>query len=913
MRRTQNLELGTIDEVSDRIDGRDLPWLLDLVQNLDVIVWEADPATLRFTFVSERAEDILGYPVDQWLSEADFWVNLLHPEDRERTVSICRAATERGEDHTFEYRAIRADGSIVWLRDIVRVSRDAAGRPRRLRGVMVDITEAKRTQEQRRRSEEMLQALLGAAPDAVVMVKTDGLIALVNTATQELFGYTADELIGAPLEILVPDRAREGHAAHREGYFSHPRTRAMSAGLEIHGRRKDGTEFPADIALGYVEHEGEMLTVGSIRDTTEQNRRQEALLRAEERYRSIFENSVEGIFQTTCDGGYLAANPALARMLGYASPEELMARVTDVSTLYVEPGGREEFARDMGEHGAISEYDYQVYRKDGSTIWVSEKVRALRDPDGGVVGFEGTTLDITERRRTEQELRDSEARYRRLFENNPHPMWVFEVETLAFVAVNDAAVESYGYSRDEFLSMTIKDIRPAEDVPTLLDHVSNTQTNDREEILRHRKKDGTVIDVEIASHAVTFAGKQARLVMANDVTKRVLAERQLREAEARYRALVEQMPAVTYIDHVDLAPPESMYMSPQVEAMLGHTSEEFIADPALWERLLHPHDRDRVLAEDASHYATGDPLDHEYRIIARDGRVVWVRDLATVVRDEDGRPTISQGVVFDVTEQKVGEQALRDDQRRERQSAKRLRVLDDMKNTFLAAVSHELRTPLTSILGISLTLERQDVLPVEDRVYMLRSLVVNARKLDRLLKDLLDVDRLSRGIVEPNRRNTDVGALARRTVESLDTPADRPITVLTEPTVAEVDPAKIERIIENLLANAARYTGIENEIWLRVQPRDGGVLIVVEDDGPGVPADLREVIFEPFRQGPAASKSSPGTGIGLSLVARFAELHGGRAWVEERDGGGASFHVFLPSGLAADGAQAEPATERRAT
>jgi signal transduction histidine kinase len=219
-----------------------------------------------------------------------------------------------------------------------------------------------------------------------------------------------------------------------------------------------------------------------------------------------------------------------------------------------------------------------------------------------------------------------------------------------------------------------------------------------------------------------------------------------------------------------------------------------------------------------------------------------------------------------------------------------------MKNTFLAAVSHELRSPLTSILGLSLTLERQDALSAEDRTDLLDRLAANARKLDRLLKDLLDIDRLNRGIVSPQYRVTDVGALARRTVESLDSLAERTIVVETDPVVITVDPAKVERIVENLLVNAARHTDSEHTIWLHVHAEDGGVLIAVDDDGPGVPAELREVIFEPFRQGPTASKATPGTGIGLSLVARFAELHGGRAWVEDRDGGGASFRVFLPSG-----------------
>jgi signal transduction histidine kinase len=119
-----------------------------------------------------------------------------------------------------------------------------------------------------------------------------------------------------------------------------------------------------------------------------------------------------------------------------------------------------------------------------------------------------------------------------------------------------------------------------------------------------------------------------------------------------------------------------------------------------------------------------------------------------------------------------------------------------------------------------------------------------------------------------------------------------------------VDPPKVERIVENLVLNAARHTESGHRIWLRVQAVEGGVSIVVEDDGPGVPMELREVIFEPFRQGPTASPHSPGTGIGLSLVARFTELHEGRVWIEDRVGGGASFHVFLPGhDVADDGAR----------
>jgi signal transduction histidine kinase/putative methionine-R-sulfoxide reductase with GAF domain len=229
------------------------------------------------------------------------------------------------------------------------------------------------------------------------------------------------------------------------------------------------------------------------------------------------------------------------------------------------------------------------------------------------------------------------------------------------------------------------------------------------------------------------------------------------------------------------------------------------------------------------------------------------------------------------------------------QAADRLRALDEMKNMFLDAVSHELRTPLAAVLGIALTLQRGDVeLSSEDHLDLVTRLVTNARKLERLLSDLLDLDRLTRGILRPNRHPTDVAALVRRVIENSDLLNNHEVTVDAPPVSVDLDGPKVERIVENLLANTARHTPAGTHVRVGITRRDGGILLVVEDDGPGIPADLRESIFQPFQQGPNRNPHSPGVGIGLSLVARFAELHGGRAWVDERAGGGASFHVFLP-------------------
>ena len=230
--------------------------------------------------------------------------------------------------------------------------------------------------------------------------------------------------------------------------------------------------------------------------------------------------------------------------------------------------------------------------------------------------------------------------------------------------------------------------------------------------------------------------------------------------------------------------------------------------------------------------------------------------------------------------------------RRERETIDRLEELDELKNTFLAAVSHELRTPLAVILGGALTLEqrRQDLDP-RDEERLIAALSRSAHKLHALLSDLLDLDRLTRGLVTLERRRTDLTALVHRVVDGLDLDGRRP-AVDAPPVMADVDPGKVERILENLVTNAVLHTPVGSTIAVRLRGDHEAALLEVEDTGPGVPDDMREAIFEPFRRG--SEPHAPGTGIGLSLVRRFAELHGGEAWVDERPGGGARFLVRLP-------------------
>jgi signal transduction histidine kinase len=223
-----------------------------------------------------------------------------------------------------------------------------------------------------------------------------------------------------------------------------------------------------------------------------------------------------------------------------------------------------------------------------------------------------------------------------------------------------------------------------------------------------------------------------------------------------------------------------------------------------------------------------------------------------------------------------------------------LRAQNDMKNTLLRAVSHDLKGPLAGILGAMQTIRRAELLHLTaEEMNDLYGVIEQAgAKAARLVDDLLDLDRLRRGQLQPEREPTDVAALADRLAHELPSLSGHPVRIDSEAgLLADVDTAKVERIVENLLNNAARHTPAGTPIQVVVGVADQGIVVVVEDEGPGVPDEAKDEIFEPFRQGEGARG---GVGIGLSLVQRFAELHGGSARVEDRSGGGARFVVSLP-------------------
>lgn len=251
----------------------------------------------------------------------------------------------------------------------------------------------------------------------------------------------------------------------------------------------------------------------------------------------------------------------------------------------------------------------------------------------------------------------------------------------------------------------------------------------------------------------------------------------------------------------------------------------------------------------------------------------------------------------DVTERRQIERVRQLVLEQKEEAAGQLAATVRMQRTFLQAVSHELRTPLTAVIGFAETLLSHRA-GLDDRQVelLLARTLSNAQRLEQLLADLLDLARLNRGGIDPDRTDVDLTQLCHTVVGQIDA-SDHHIVLDVPPRlIADLDGPKVERAVENLLRNAVRHTPAGTRIELRATEAPGGVRILVVDDGPGVPRAYQDHIFEPFQQGPeAASSPSPGTGIGLAIVDQFAQLHGGRAWYADRPGGGAVFGLFLPT------------------
>jgi PAS domain S-box-containing protein len=517
-------------------------------------------------------------------------------------------------------------------------------------------------------------------------------------------------------------------------------------------------------------------------------------------------------------------------------------------------------------------------------------------------GLLGLFAHVAEQAR--QRLRSDalERRYRQLVEDMPLSFYITSIDTNTDpLYVSPAIVDLLGYSLEEWKANPLlfeKIVHPLDSERVVRAIAwAKEEMNPYEAEYRLYHKDGTVVWVQDRAVTVRDArdGRFHWQGFLVDVTAR-------KQAEARYRTLVEQLPLVTYIDTPYSADEAASYVSPQIEEMLGYSLEEWHANPAFFVEHLHPEDRERVREAQREARLNAQPLELDYRFIAADGRVVWLNDSYTVVRDETGKPWYTQGFAIDVTARKQAERDREALLAQTQEQNERLRKLDRMKDEFIALVSHELRTPLTSICGYLELLLQDDVmaeLPVA-QMNWLEVIDRNAERLLRLVEDLLLTAQASAGNLALEQGELDIAAIIEQAVQASGPVAAARSITLTCSTeslpAASGDRLRIGQVIDNLISNALKFTPAGGTVDVRAYPHGSAARIEVADSGMGISEDEQTQLFERFfRTARAQEEAIPGVGLGLSISKAIVEGHNGRISVSSIEGVGTTFFVDLPA------------------
>jgi PAS domain S-box-containing protein len=715
----------------------------------------------------------------------------------------------------------------------------------------------------------------------------------VSEKSCTVLGYTREEhlnLFVADIDPFIRSYGWAKVAAETQALGS-----CCGAGMH---QRKDGSTFPIEFSARWVRLDRDYI-VSVVRDISER-KQVEKKLRERERSLAMAQTVAHlGSWELDLvDLDDMTRNPLrwsdeLFRVFGYKPGAINVSNASFYSHVHPDDRGKVRKAiKEALRTGETYNIDHRIIRPDGVERIIHECADIVRDETGRPVTMVGTAQDVTERRRMDIALRESREDFRKLFDANPMPMWVYDRETLRFLAVNEAAIHHYGYDCEEFLGMTIKELLAPEDVPTLLEVVSKDRPPGQPpRTWRHLKKNGEAIYMEINFHAFTFQGRPAGLILANDITvqrQNVLA---LRESEERFRQLAENINEVFWM--TDPTRKTVLYVSPAYETICGRSCESLCRAPETWEEMLHPDDRARVM-EAVSRQAAGGY--HEiFRIVRPDGSLRWVRDRAFPIKDAEGHVYRIVGTTEDITERRKLEDQFR--------QAQKLEAI----GTLAGGIAHDFNNILGAIIGYA-ELTKMDLRENTTPHQYIDMVLQGAHRAAALVRQILAFSRqqeqqrvpvqLKQVVEEPLN-------LLRATIPAI---IEFDVSLASDLPVVRADPTQVHQMVMNLCTNAAHAMrdrpgklGVKLEkFWLGTR-RPGiethlkpglYVRLTVSDTGCGMQRNTLERIFEPFftTKGPGE-----GTGLGLSVVHGIMQSHEGAVTVQSQPGQGSAFHLYFPA------------------
>jgi len=841
----------------------------------------------QFEYVSPSATAITGYTPEEHYADPQLGFKLVHPDDRD----ILAAASHK-PDEPIILRWVHKNGSVLWTEQRNTPIFDEAGNMIAMEGIARDITERKQAEESALRNYSVLQRIFDNTQFLLAYMDADFNFIQVNEAYAHADGKTPEDLIGKNHFDLYPNAENEvifkRVVQTGESYAVAAKAFQYSHNLERGTSYWDWSLRPVTNADGQVE--GVLLL---LIDVTEREQATLALREAEERYRTVADFSTDWTYWQKPDGTMQYVSPACEYIIGY-TPGEIQDNPAIISHAIHEADQHIWNAHRHLPTADTTSYtiQFRIYHKDGGVRWIEHTCRPIIDGHGRFDGYRVSNVDITERKRAEQELHESRQNLELIVKGTRAGTWEWNIVTGETI-FNDYWAKIAGYTLDELAPISIQTWMS-------LTHPDDLEESNRllqahfageEEFYeceaRMKHKDGHWVWVLDRGMVMKWTADHKPLWMYGthvDITERKQAEAAMLEAQARYKLLSDLTFEGIAIHNQGVA----IDVNPAFVRMFGYEREELVGKQIV-EMLFTPESQTMIRQNIRIQHAQP----YEVIGIRKDGTQFPIEIEARQIN-----PQLRVASLRDVTQRKESESiALEYEglkarfQKEQNQNALIQRII--------AALSHDLRTPLTIISTSKDILDKyNDRLTAERRKQKLESIGTQVRFALELLEDTVEMARGNRGESDFDPQPINLAALCEVSLQEVQLASEsnhrvRLVNNLAIET-AWIDEVLVSRILLNLLSNAVKYSPEGSEIRLELDQTNEHIILRVTDQGMGIKeADLPN-IFEPFYRVSAVRKTVEGTGLGLSIVKDCVERHQGAITVESVPGEGTMFTVYLP-------------------